>query len=249
MCGFWLQNSDFRARITSLCRWIDPTCGFCMQNSDFWTRITSLCGSQTSPVIFCMQNSVPSFRNTSLHGPQPSRVVFGCKTATYGPEKQVSMGPRHDLSFCRSKTAWLASEILVSMGRSPHVWFLDAKQRILVQNFKSLWVPALICGFCIQNSEFWPRITSLYGSQTSPAHLCNQNGLICTRISSLYWFQPSSVVFACKTAWLASESLVSMGPSPYVWFLDAKQRLLEPNNKSLRVPDITYRCVNAIQRD
>ena len=81
-----MQNSAFRTRITSLCRWIDPTCGFCMQNSDFWTRITSLYGSQTSPVIFCLQNSVPSIRITSLHGSQPSCVVFGCKTATYGPE-------------------------------------------------------------------------------------------------------------------------------------------------------------------
>ena len=159
------------------------------------------------------------------------------------------MGPRYNLSFCACKTAWLAPELLVSMCPSPHLWFLHAKQRILDQNFKSLWVPALICGFCIPNSEFWPRITSLYGSQTSPALLCNQNGLICTRISSLYWFQPTSVVFACKTAWLASESLVSMGPSPHVWYLDAKQRLLDPNNKSLLVPDITCRFVHAIQRD
>ena len=81
-----MQNSAFRTRITSLCRWIDPTCGFCMQNSDFRTRITSLYGSQTSPVIFCLQNSVPSIRITSLYGTQPSCVVIGCKTATYGPE-------------------------------------------------------------------------------------------------------------------------------------------------------------------
>ena len=159
------------------------------------------------------------------------------------------MCPRHHLSLCAWNTAWSAPELFASMGPNPYLWFLDAKQRILVQNFKSLWVPALICGFCIPNSEFWPRITSLYGSQTSPAHLCNQNGLICTRISSLYWFQPTSVVFACKTAWLASESLVSMGPSPHVWFLDAKQRLLERNNKSLWVPDITCRFVLVKQRD
>ena len=123
------------------------------------------------------------------------------------------------------KTAHFGPEFQVSMGPSTHL------------------------RFCIPNSEFWPRITSLYGSQTSPALLCNQNGLICTRISSLYWFQPTSVVFACKTAWLASESLVSIVPSPHVWFLDAKHRLLDPNNKSLWVPDITCRFVHAIQRD
>ena len=147
MCGFCLQNSDFRTRITSLCWWIDPTCGFCMQNSDFWTRITSLCGSQTSPVIFCMQNSVPSIRNTSLHVSQPSRVVFGCKTATYGPEKQVSKSPRHDLSLCECKTALLASDSLVSVSQPSSVFFFNAIQRILEQNFKSPWVPDLICGF------------------------------------------------------------------------------------------------------
>ena len=122
MCGFWMQNSDFRTRITSLCRWIDPTWGFSMQNSDFWTRITSLCVSQTSPVIFCLQNSVPSIRNTSLHGSQPSRVVFWFKTATYGPEKQVSMGLRHDLSLCECTTALLASDLLISMCPNPHLF-------------------------------------------------------------------------------------------------------------------------------
>ena len=142
-----MQNRDFRTRITSLCRWIDPTCGFCMQNSDFWTRITSLCGSQTSPVIFCMQNSVPSIRNTSLHGSQPLSVVFGSTTATFGAELQVSKCPRHDLSFCGCKTAWLASEVLVSMGPSPHVWFLDANQRPFDQNSKSLRVPDKSCRF------------------------------------------------------------------------------------------------------
>ena len=32
-----------------------------------------------------------------------------------------------------------------------------------------------------------------------------------------------------------------MGPSRHLWFLDAKQWLLDKNNKSLLVPDITYR--------
>ena len=54
---------------------------------------------------------------------------------------------------------------------------------------------------------------------------------------------------AWKTATLAHELLVSMGPSPHLWFLHAKQRLLDQNNKSLSVPDITCRFVHAIQRD
>ena len=165
-----MQNSDFWTRITNLygsqtspvvlcmqysvistritCLWV-PTliCGVCIQNSDFWTRITNLYGSQTSPVFLCMQYSVISTGITCLYGSQPLSVVFGCKTATFGAELQVSMAPRHDLSFCGSKTSWLASEILVSMGPNPHVWFLDAKQRLMDQKNKSLWVLDMTCRF------------------------------------------------------------------------------------------------------
>ena len=34
---------------------------------------------------------------------------------------------------------------------------------------------------------------------------------------------------ACKTMWLASELLVSMGPSPHLWFPHAIQQLLDQN--------------------
>ena len=144
---------------------------FLMQYSAFWTRIPSLYGSQTSsvvlsthncelntgikrqyriqpsPVALCMQNSDFRTRITSLWGSKTSPVVFSCKTAPSGPEEQVSMGARHDLSFCGCKTACLASEKLVSMGPSPHVWFLEAKQRLLDRNNKSLWVPDITCRF------------------------------------------------------------------------------------------------------
>ena len=62
--------------------------------------------------------------------------------------------------------------------------------------FQSLWVTALICSFCMPNSAFWTKITSLYGSQTLPVLLCMQNSLICTRISCLYGFQHPSVVMS-----------------------------------------------------
>ena len=173
-----------------------------MQNSDVWTRITTLYGSQTSPVVLCMQNSVPSIRITSVYGFQPSSVVFGCKTATFGPEQHLSIGPRHHLSFCACKTEWLA---LVLMGPSPFLKILNAKQRLFDQNNKSVWVTALTCGFWLQNSVFWYRIISLYGSQTSPVTLCKQNIIISIRFTSLCRSQPSSVVFACKTATIGPE--------------------------------------------
>ena len=77
-----------------------------------------------------------------------------------------------------------------------------------------------------------------------------QNKVISIRITSLYGTQPSSVVFACKTATLGPELLVSMGPRPHLcFFLQSKQRLLDQNYLSLWVPYLTYRFVHAKQRD
>ena len=76
-----------------------------------------------------------------------------------------------------------------------------------------------------------------------------QNSAFRTRIASLYGSQPSSVVFALETATLAPEFQVSMGRSPHLWFLHAKQRLLDQNYKSLWVPDLTCRFMHAKQRD
>ena len=45
-----------------------------------------------------------------------------------------------------------------------------------------------------------------------------QNNEISTRITSLHWSHPSSVVFACKTATLGPELQVSMGLSSHLLF-------------------------------
>ena len=116
-----------------------------------------------------MQNGVICTRITSLYGSQPSSVVFACKTATFGPE-QVSMGPGHPLSFCACKTSGLAPKLLVPVGPSSHLLFLQA------------------------NIAFFPRITSLYGSQTSFVVLSTHNIVLSTRIKILYCLQPSPVV-------------------------------------------------------
>ena len=130
-----------------------------------------------------------------------------------------------------------------------------------------------MCGFWMQNSDFWIGITSLYVSQTSPVVLCMHYSVISTRNTCLSGSQSLSLVFAfktatfgaelqvsigtrphlsfcaCKTAWLASELLVSIGPNPHLWFLQAKQRLLDQNYKSIGVPDLTSRLVHAKQHD
>ena len=220
-----------------------------------------------------MYDSVISTRITRLYGFQPSSVVLCIQNSVLWPQLLVSMYPRPHLWFSVCKTVCLASELQVPLGPRPHLWFLHAKQRLmdrnnkslrvpditcrfmhakqrdLHQNDKSIWVPALICFFFMQNSEFMTRLTSLYVAQTSSVVFACKPATFGPKLHvsmgprTHLWFS------ACKTPCLASELLVSMGPSPHLWFLHSKQRLLEPNNKSLRVPDITCRFVQAIQRD
>ena len=55
------------------------------------------------------------------------------------------MSPSPHLWFYSFKTAALALQLLVSMGPSLHLGFLQAKERLLDQNYKSLWVPDFAC--------------------------------------------------------------------------------------------------------
>ena len=54
---------------------------------------------------------------------------------------------------------------------------------------------------------------------------------------------------ACKSARLTPQLLVSMGPCAHQWFWISKERLLDQNNKSLWVPDLTCRFVHTKRRD
>ena len=120
------------------------------------------------PVVLCLQYSVISTRITFLYGPQPLSVVFSCKTAPFEAELKLCMGSRPHLSVCACKSAWIAPELLVSMGSSPHLWFLHAKQRLLDQCTSLYWFQPSPVVLCMQNSDFRARITSLWGSKTSP---------------------------------------------------------------------------------
>ena len=55
-----------------------------------------------------------------------------------------------------------------------------------------------------------------------------QNNVISIRITSLYGTQPSSVVFACKTATFGPELQVSIGPRPHLWFFTFKTAASAP---------------------
>ena len=173
------------------------------------------------------------------------------------------MGPRPHLSFCVFKTATLASELHDSMGPRPHLWFVAFKTATLAPELQVSMGPSPHLWFCaFTTAPLGPELQvsmdpSLYGSQTSPMGFCFQNSVISIRISSLYGSQPSFVVCAftteilwpdlivsmdstphlsfCayKTVCLESELQVSIGPSTQLCILFPKQRLLDPNYKSL----------------
>ena len=166
--GFFLENSNFFIRITSLYDCQTSPVDLWMQNSVHRSRMTLAYWSQPSSVVLCIPNSAFSIRITSLYGSQPSSVVFACKTATFGSELQVSIGPRLRLLICECKTACLDPEwqvsirprshvwffciqnsdfSIVSKGPSPHLWFLHAKLRLKDQHYKSLWVLDLTYDF------------------------------------------------------------------------------------------------------
>ena len=115
-----------------------------MQSSVICTRFTSVCGSQNSPVVLCMQNSAPSFTITSLCVPA-FICRFWMQNSDFWTRTTSLYGPRYHLSFCACKTALLAQELQVSMCPSPHLRFLHENQRLLDQNYRSLWVPHLTC--------------------------------------------------------------------------------------------------------
>ena len=55
------------------------------------------------------------------------------------------------------------------MDSSPHLWFLNAKQRVLYQNYKSLWVPDLTCR--LVHAKLRDIASELQGSMGPSPHL------------------------------------------------------------------------------
>ena len=98
-------------------------CFFLMQYSAFWTRISSLYGSQTSSVVLSTHNCELNTRIKRQYLIQPSPVALCIQNGDFRPRITSLWG---------SKT-------------SPVV--LHAKQRLLDQTNKSLWVPDLTCDF------------------------------------------------------------------------------------------------------
>ena len=220
-----MQNSDFKTRLTSLYWSHTSSVVLRTHNSMLSTRIKRLYGFQHSRVVLCIQISDFSTWITSLYWSQPSSVVFAFKTETFGPAYKSLWVP--DIT-CR---------------------FVHEKPRDQHLNYLSLCVPALISGFCMQNSAFWTRITSLHRSQTKSVLLSTHNWVLSTRIKGLYWFQPSPVVLCMQisdfSTWITS--LYWSQPSSVVFA--CKTATFGPAYKSLWVPDLTCGFVHTKKLD
>ena len=182
-------------------------------------------------------------------GPWPHLLFFVFKAATLAPQFQVSMGLSPHLWFLHAKQDfWIGIKYLFGSQTSPMVlWMqnsvissrktslngtqtsteiLQAKQRLLDQNYKSLWFPDLTyVFFAFTTATSAPELQISLGVSS---HL-----LLWEYTTATLWPElivsmgprPHLSFSACKTAWLAPELLVSIGPSPHLWFLHAKQRL------------------------
>ena len=100
------------------------TVKLCMKNSNFTTRLTILNGSQTSCAVLSTHNSVLSTRTKKLYWFQTSPVVLYMQNSDF--RTRIT-------SFCGSKTQPVD---------------FHAKQRLLDQNNKSLYLPMHDLSFC-----------------------------------------------------------------------------------------------------
>ena len=172
-----------------------------------------------------MQNSVISTRITSLQGSQTSPVVLCMQNNVISIRITSLYGYQPSFVIFACKTASLGPELRVSMGPRPH-----------------------LCFFCIQNGDFSTRIAGLYGWQPSSVVFAGKTASFWSELQVSMVCRPHLSYCACKTTWLVWELLVSMGPSPHLWILHAKQRLLDLIYKSLWVPDFACWFVNAKRR-
>ena len=158
--------------------------------------------------------------------PRYDLTFCACTRAWLAPELLVSMGSSLHLWFLHAKQRLLDPNNESLWVPDLTCRFVHAKQRDLHQNDKPICVPAFICCFCMQNSAFWTSITSLHGSQTSSVVLRTHNSVLSTRIKRLYGFQPSSVFCVFKAETLGPKLHVSMDPRPHLWLFTCKTAFL-----------------------
>ena len=181
-----MQNSVISSRITRLYGFQPSSVVLCIQNSDFRTRLTSLFGYQTSSVVLSIHNSVLSTRINRLYWFQPSPAVLCMQNSVFWTRTT---------SLYRYQTwpvvLWmyiddLSIRITCLYGSPPSSVFFGCTTATLEQKNKSLCVPDMKCPFVHAKQRDSARITSLYWFQPSSVVLCIQKSDFRTRIACLY---------------------------------------------------------------
>ena len=127
---------------------------FFMQNSDFMTRLTSVCGSQTSSVVLSTHNRVLSTRIKRQYGFQPSPVVLCIQTATLALEILVSIVPCPHLRFLHENQRLLDQSTSL-YGYQTLIVVLCMQNGVIYTRMTSLhgFQPSSVV-LCLQNSDF-----------------------------------------------------------------------------------------------
>ena len=147
------------------------------------------------------------------------------------------------------KTATFGSDLQVSMGPRLRLLICECKTACLDPEWCLSIGPSLHLCFVYSKQRLNSRITSLYGSQPSSVVFASKTAAFGPELQVPRRPWPHLRLFAFKTAPLAPELQVSMGPSPHLWFFHSKQRLLDHNYKPLWVQDLTCHFVHVKQRD
>ena len=199
-------------------------CGFVYEKQRLWSSNTSLYGSQTSSVVLSTHNSVCSTRLSRPYGFQPSPSVLCMQNRDFRTRITGLCVSKTPPVLFACKTTTSGPEWQVSMGPRHDLSFCACTTACLASELLvSVSQPSSVA-FACKTATFGPELQVSMGPRP---HL---------------WF------CACKTVCLASELLVSMGPSPHLCLLHVKQRLLDQNNKSLMVPDKTFRIGHVKRR-
>ena len=167
---FLHAKQDFWIWIINLCWSQSSPMVLCMQNNLISIRNTSLYGTLPSSAVFACQTAALGPEWQESMGPWPHLWFFVFKEATLEPELQVSIGPSPHLWLFHAKqdfwiwiinlygsqtspmVLWMQISVISNRNTSLHgsqtsSEVFQAKQRLLDQNYKSLWVPDLTCHF------------------------------------------------------------------------------------------------------
>ena len=199
--------------------------GFWMENGAFWIGITSLYVSQISPVVLGMHYSVISTRYTCLYGSEsfifgfsPQNSAFWSRiTSLYGSQTSPIVLCMQNGVICIRMTSLYGFQIS-SVVFSKHNGVLSTRIKRLYFLHPT---PEVLC---IQNSDFRTRITRFCGSNTRPVVLECKTATFGPEYQVSMGPRHDLSFCSCTTACLASEKLVSICPTPHLWFLHAKQR-------------------------